>query len=380
MSGLRVLVVDDSVTVRKRLREILEADPDIGAVGEAADGREAIELCLRLRPDVITMDMAMPVMSGLAATEYIMAHQPTPILLISSSTNRGDLLHTYDALAAGAVDAFDKPSGAPSDDSWSRHFVGTVKLVARIPVVTRGWRTGASAVRAAQEAVRAGVAVPRRPEGSRADRPRLRVAALGASTGGPAALATVLHGLPRTFTVPVLVVLHIGPPFAQALTDWLDAQSWRDARYARAGEAVADAAGQVLVAPPDQHLRVYEGRVRLDSGSERNGCRPSVDVLFESLADDYGAAAAGCLLTGMGRDGAAGLLRLRTAGGLTIAQDEQTSVLYGMPREARLLGAAEHVLPLDQIGPALAAAAADRAARHGGAIRTGQPGGGHEGY
>jgi len=345
MEKVRVLVVEDSVTVRNHLCELLAADPGIEIVGQAGDGKQAIELCRRHRPDVITMDMMLPLMSGLAATEYIMAHCPTPILVVSASINRGELFKTYDALAAGAVDVLEKPRGNDSDAAWERGFVATLKLVSRIPVITHPRaRLGAAARTPRFAPVDA-------PNGGRHG----HIVALGASTGGPGAIIEVLRAIPPGFSLPLLVVLHINEPFGAAFADWLDAQTRHRVAFARDGDAIASAAGRVVMAPPGHHLIVREGRLRLTQDAERHSCRPSVDVLFESLAHEYGASGIGCLLTGMGRDGARGLLEIRQAGGRTIAQDEKTSVIWGMPREAVLLGAAERVLPLDEIGPALAA-------------------------
>ncbi len=347
MPKIRILVVEDSLTVRRRLCEVLAADPGLVVVGEAEDGQRAIELCQELQPDVVTMDMMLPVMSGLAATEYIMAYCPRPILIVSSSTNRGELFKTYEALAAGAIDVLEKPSGDDTDAAWEQRLVATVKLVSRIRVITHP---------------RARLAALGKPRPAQQESPlpvvaqtRQQVVAIGASTGGPGAMVTLLRGLPPGFPLPVLLVLHIGEPFGGAFAEWLDGQSCHRVSYPRDGEAVAAAAGRVVMAPPGSHLVVREGRFHLTSEAERHSCRPSVDVLFESVAIAYGPAAAGCLLTGMGRDGAAGLLAIRQAGGPTIAQDEATSVVYGMPREAVLLGAAERVLPLEQIAPALAA-------------------------
>ncbi len=344
---IRVLVVEDSLTVRRRLCEVLGADAELEVVGEAEDGKRAIELCQALKPDVVTMDMMLPVMTGLAATEYIMAYCPTPILIVSSSLQRGELFKTYDALAAGAVDVLDKPDGHEPDGDWEQRLVASVKMVARIRVITH---------------LRARLRLPARPPAparewspSPLPRPRCAVLAIGASTGGPAAIVDVLRALPAQMRVPMLLVLHINEPFGSAFAEWLDAQTPRRVAYAQDGEPLATAAGRVLMAPPDRHLRLQDGRLRLTQEPERHSCRPSVDVLFESVARDCAAAAAACLLTGMGRDGAAGLLAIRRAGGFTIAQDEASSVVYGMPREAALLGAAECILPLSEIGAALAA-------------------------
>ncbi len=343
MPKVRVLVVEDSQTVRARLVEILSSDPGIELVGEAGDGKEAIALCQQYRPDLITMDMMLPVMTGVAATEYIMAHCPTPILVVSASTNRGELFKIYDALAAGAVDVLEKPNGHEVAGDWERRFLSTVKLVARIRVITHP-RARLAELRARLLDTPPALAVQ-----------TCAVVAIGASTGGPGAIVDVLRGLPPQFRIPVLVVLHINEPFGTAFADWLDGQTPRRVAYAKDGVSVASFTGRVVVAPGGCHMIVRAGRLHLTDGAERYSCRPSVDVLFESIAADYGPSAAACLLTGMGRDGALGLLKIREAGGTTVAQDESTSVIYGMPREAALLGAAQQILRIGEIGPRLAA-------------------------
>jgi two-component system chemotaxis response regulator CheB len=348
MPRLRTLIVEDSPTVRERLRAILLSDPDFEVVGVADDGKSAIELCREHRPDVITMDMMLPVMTGLAATEYIMAHMPTPILVVSASFNRGEVFRTYEALAAGAVDVLEKPRGDEPEGAWEARFLSTLKLVARIKVITHP--------RARLRPPDPQIAPARRTEPPSHGR-MLRVAGIGASTGGPGAIVEVIRSLPEDFTLPVLLVLHIDGRFGGAFAEWLDGQTPRPASFARDGESVAAAAGRVVLAPPDQHLVVREGRLYLNRDPERFSCRPSVDVLFESIAREYGGSAAACLLTGMGRDGARGLLAIREAGGATIAQDEATSVVYGMPREAALIGAATRILPVGEIGPTLGAMA-----------------------
>jgi two-component system chemotaxis response regulator CheB len=348
MVKLRVLVVEDSLTVRRRLCEVLTADPEIEVVAEGENGQQAIELCQLHRPDVVTLDMQLPVVNGLAATEHIMAHFPTPILIVSASTNRGELFDTYDALAAGAVDVLEKPRGDATDAEWENRFLAAVKLVSRIRVITHPRARLGGLGRASTPMM---PAVPAsNPSGSR----NHDLIALGASTGGPSALVEVLRGIPVGLPVTTLVVLHIDEPFGAAFAEWLNGQTRHSVRYPVSGEPLAAARGSVLMAPPGRHLEIQEGRAIISNGPERHSCKPSIDVLFESLARDCGARTIACLLTGMGRDGAAGLLQIRRAGGATIAQDEQTSIVYGMPREAALIGAAERVLPISQIGPAVA--------------------------
>jgi two-component system chemotaxis response regulator CheB len=350
---LRVLVVEDSLTVRRRLCETLESAPDIEIVGEGVNGQEAISLCQSLRPDVMTLDMHLPIMSGLSATEYIMAHCPTPILIVSASTNRGELYKTYDALAAGAVDVLEKPRGDASDDGWDARFLAAVRLVARIKVIThpRG-RLDAARPRPSQP-----ISVPIE---TRVGVQPLRVLALGASTGGPSALVRVLRDIPVDLGLSVLLVLHIDEPFGSAFADWLSDQTPHPVRFAQGGEPLESNTSRVLMAPPGRHL-LAGPQLQLNDGPERHSCRPSIDVLFESLAQSAASRSAAVLLTGMGRDGATGLLALRQAGALTVAQDEDSSIVYGMPREAALIGAATHVLPLTEIGKLVAQSTIARA-------------------
>jgi len=339
---VRVLVVEDSLTVRRRIASALAADSELEVIGEAADGPRAIELCAALRPDVITLDLVLPGLDGVAVTEQVMAFHPTPIVVVSGASNRGEVLHTYDALAAGALDAIEKPDGTGDDATWDNHLRRTVKTAARVKVITHPRaRLGAATHRTA------GIARP------------IRAIAIGASTGGPAALARVLHALPADLPVPILLVIHVASAFAAGAAEWLDGQSKIPVRSAVHGEPLPRRG--VIVPAPDRHLIVErDGTLRLDAGPPRHFCRPAVDPLFESVAQAMGADSVGCLLTGMGRDGAAGLLAMRRAGATTIAQDEATSVVWGMPREAVVLGAAERVLPLDSVATTLRELAAQK--------------------
>ncbi|GAA2358137.1 chemotaxis protein CheB [Dactylosporangium salmoneum] len=337
---IRVLIVEDSATVRQCLREALAPGLGFDVVGEATDGAGAVEQCRRLRPDVITMDVQLPKMSGLAATEQIMALAPTPILVVCSADRR-ELFNTYDALAAGAVDVLEKPRGDDSDDTWPHRLRTAVKVVSRIRVVTRRLPTPPAPPPAVPAAVPAGV----------------RAIAIGASTGGPGAIVRLLKAVPAGFPIPLLYVQHlaVNESFAQAFTGWLAEQTGHAVGYARGGEALSSLGGRVTMAPPDLHLLVRNGHLHVSSAAPVHSCRPAADALFHSVATELGRQAAGCLLTGMGRDGAAGLLAMRRAGAATYAQDAASCVVYGMPGEAVALGAVAASLPPEEIGARLAA-------------------------
>lgn len=332
--------------MRRLLSEALQASPGFQLVGEAQDGRQAVEMCQRLRPDVVTMDMVMPDMDGLAATEQIMAHCPTPILVVSSSFNRGEMFQTYDALAAGAVDVLDKNHLVDSRQNWEARLLSTLRIVAKVKVIThpRGRLGSMGRERPLQP-----------PQAFQQRREGCRLLAIGGSTGGPGAVVEILRALPPSLPIPILLVLHVSRPFGDNLCEWLDSQSSYRVRYPRQGERLSEATG-VFMAPPDRHLVLQQGRLYLNQDKERHSCRPSVDVLFESLAREVAGKTCACLLTGMGVDGAAGLLALRQAGARTLAQDEKSCVVYGMPREAAKLGAAQTILPLSEIASAMAQA------------------------
>jgi two-component system chemotaxis response regulator CheB len=345
MPGVRVLVVEDSLTVRKRLCEVLSADDGIEVIGEAADGRQAVDMCMALRPDVVTMDMMLPVMNGLAATEHIMAHCPTPILVVSAC-QRNELFRTFDALAAGALEVLEKPSGDEDDGDWARRLVSSVKLVSRVRVITH--------LKAKLSHKQLAAHIPQQAEPCKPLQ-KTRLIALGSSTGGPGALVKILKALPAPLKVPVLIVQHIGDDFGVAFADWLAGQSRHPVRYARDREALEGTVGTVILAPPGRHLLLNEDRLVWFDGPPLHSCKPAIDHLFSAISrSSLAACTTACLLTGMGRDGASGLLDIRRAGGHTVAQDEASSVIYGMPKEAVKIGAAQQVLCLDEIGPMLA--------------------------
>jgi two-component system chemotaxis response regulator CheB len=321
--ALKILVAEESPATRQRLAEILSRG-GLQVVAEAWQGRQVVDLCEQLRPDLVLMSVDLEGMDGLEATEQIMAFSPTPILVLSDRPSHPSC---QKVLAAGAVDCI-------SSVDWEVGLVRRVRLVARVAVITH---PRARLKRAEQNA-------PPAP-----GLPRVRLICLGTSTGGPGALVDILGSLSPALQVPILVVIHIQPPLGGGFAQWLATKVPRPVSYAEGGELWGDCRGRVLLAPPDRHLRVAGPRLVLDDQPPRHSCRPSVDVLFESVAQEVGSSALACLLTGMGRDGAAGLLAIHRAGGLTMAQDEASSVVYGMPREAALLGAAQKIVSLPQV-------------------------------
>jgi len=335
---IRILIVDDSPTVRLTLQTILESDPEIKVVGFASNGQDALRKALQLRPDLITMDVLMPEMDGIDATRLIMAQCPTPIVVISAHRSDPELEIGFNALQAGAVQVIDKPANAfaPERASERAAMVATIKLMSEVRVVQRRF-----------DSQRRSTLPSPSPGQENAPRP-VDVVAIGASTGGPAALNVLLSGLPADFSTPILIVQHITIGFTHGLATWLQHACRLPIRIAQADERIQ--ASTVYIAPDDYHLQVIgTGRLQLVHSAPVNHVRPSVNMLFESVGRVYGARAVGVLLTGMGEDGARGLHTIRRQGGFTIAQDETTSVVYGMPKAAAELGACSTILPLDQI-------------------------------
>lgn len=345
---IKVLVVEDSLVVREFLVHILGSDPGIRVVGTASDGEEAIEAVRRLQPDVITMDIHMPKMDGLEATRRIMEIHPTPIVIVSGSSDPDDVAMTFRATEAGALAALRRPAGIghPDFEATARDLVQMVKLMSEVKVVRR-WPQA-----------RRDATMPRPPASSAEVRhvhapAKVRVVALGASTGGPPVLQTILAGLPKDFPAPVLIVQHMAAGFVQGFVEWLSQSSVLPVQIAVHGEIILPA--HVYVAPDEFQMKVERGgRIILSKDAPESGLRPSVSYLFRSLADTYGGDAVAALLTGMGRDGAEELKLLRDKGAVTIAQDKDSSVVHGMPGEAIRLDAAQLILPPEKIAPLLA--------------------------
>ncbi|MBI2215846.1 MAG: chemotaxis-specific protein-glutamate methyltransferase CheB [Candidatus Rokubacteria bacterium] len=337
----RVLLAEDSAVTREYLTYLLGEDPGLEVVGCARDGLEALEQAERLRPDLIVMDVHMPRMNGLEATRRIMERVPTPIVIVSASVSRDEVALTFEALQAGALTVVEKPPGPghPDQEAGTRRLLEAVRLMAEVKVVRR-WP-------ARQRSRPPAAPAPKQ------DR-LIRVVAMAASTGGPQVIAEILGQLPARLGVPLLVVQHITPGFAGGLADWLGRMTPLTVKIAEAGEVLR--AGSVYLGPSGFQLGVTrDDRIRLARGPAEGGFCPSATHLFRSVAEVYGQVAAGVLLSGMGQDGVAGLRQLRDAGGTTIAQDEETSVVFGMPGEAIRQGAAELVLSPDQIAAMLRA-------------------------
>ncbi|WP_044282571.1 chemotaxis-specific protein-glutamate methyltransferase CheB [Myxococcus stipitatus] len=333
---MRIVVAEDSPTARRLLVEILRADPGLTVVGEARDGVEAVELTQRLRPHLVTMDIQMPRMDGLEATRRIMTEAPTPIVVVSTLVER-DIQTSMTALRAGALAVLQKPVGpeSPDFDAESRRLRDTLKAMAEVKVVRRWPDRGPSPTS------------PARPP-ARKDIPlRAAVVALAASTGGPAALFQLLSELPPDFPAPLLVVQHIAIGFSQGLASWLATAGPLPVQVAEEGTLLLP--GHVYLAPDDRHLGVLDGRAQVSKAAPVNGFRPSATWLFRSVARSHGREALAVVLTGMGQDGLEGIRELRDAGGRVLAQDEASSVVFGMPGVVVSAGLANEVVSLTDL-------------------------------
>jgi two-component system chemotaxis response regulator CheB len=339
MKALRVVVVDDSAVCRELLGAILEEEGDIEVVGEAADGCAAIEVVARSNPDLVTLDVEMPAMDGLLAVEQIMAHTPVPILIVTGrpAEQRGHIL--FDAVQRGALDLIAKPRGEVAEEATTLRAL--VRSLARIPVIRHiaGRRPKSQSSPPAPETPTAAS-----PE-ARRDTPIVGVAA---SAGGPAAVNFVVGRLPPDFQGCVAVVQHLLPGFASSFVDFLRLHT--RLRVQLALQATRPSPGTVLVAPDYRHLVLSPaGTFVLSEFPARGGYRPSADVLFQSLAETCGPRAIGVVLSGIGDDGAAGLLAMRKAGAATFAQDEASCAVFGMPHAAWQRGAVAYMPTLDEL-------------------------------
>ena len=330
---VRVLIVDDSAVTREVLTALLNSDPEIRVIGQASTGLEAVEMTASLRPDLVMMDLMMPGMDGMDATRRIMARHPTPVLFLSSFFDKDGSYSRADAIAAGALDVVEKPALMP-DWRWQNSagkLIQKVKALAKVPVIAH--IHGARKLLAQEETQFESFVGPA------AD-----VVVMGASSGGPRVIEALLSSLPSTYALGIVVVQHMTDGFTTSMLRWLQERCVLQIKVAEEGDAIVPR--RVLFTPENRHLVAgIGGRIHLSDSEPVNGHRPSIDVTFQSIAKVYGARSAGIILTGMGSDGAKGLLAIRQAGGVTMAQDEESSPIFGMPRAAIELRAAQQVLP-----------------------------------
>jgi len=339
---IRVLVVDDSALMRKLISSLLEKDPEIEVVATAIDGCFALAKVEQLKPDVVTLDVDMPRMDGLTALGEMVSNHRTPVVMLSSLTTRGAAL-TMQALEKGAVDFVCKPTNNAKLADMSAELILKVKTAARANTVAFNPQPLATPVKKAPAIVGQG-------------RGTNRIVAIGASSGGPHALRYLLPRLPPDLDAGIVIVQHMPKSFTGMLAHWLNEICELHVKEAESGDSVSP--GRVLIAPGSSHMRIRKAltgyEVYLEDGALVNGHKPSVDVLFNSVASVCGTQSVALLMTGMGSDGAQGLGEIRKAGGYTIAQDKESSAIYGMPRAAIERGYADQVLPLTEMAPHLA--------------------------
>lgn len=337
---IRVLLVEDSQVTLVILRRILNSSPQIQVVGEARTGIEALELIPTVQPDVICTDLYMPKMDGLEFTSEVMTLYPRPILVISSWIQEEDSPHVFQLLEAGALDIFPKPStGLTMEDKLlNQELIHKIHILSGVKVFKKKRKSPSVVKRFETFSVQSYV----KPE----------IIVIGASTGGPQALNELFAQLPSNFPIPLICIQHICSGFLQGFMDWLSSSCRLPIQIAKPGDKPK--AGRIYFPPEQQHLELDErGRFICSDAPPLDGHRPSITVTFKSIAKFYGRATVGILLTGMGRDGAEGLQYIAQTGGLTIAQDEASSIIFGMPKEAIALGAAKLILPIHAIAPKL---------------------------
>jgi two-component system, chemotaxis family, protein-glutamate methylesterase/glutaminase len=345
---IRVLVVDDSAFMCKVLEEIINSDPQLEVAGQARDGRDAVALAESLRPDVITMDLNMPHVDGLQATELIMSQHPRPIVIVSSESREG-AASTLRALELGAIDFVPKPSSGIDLDMKNvrEDLTRKLKLAAKVRVVRTATRSKTSAPSSAgRSPAITGAAFAAQYGG------KFPIIVVAASTGGPAAVMRVVGSLPKELPAAVFLVLHMPAAFTKQFTLQLAEISPLPVKEAEHNEAAQP--GTIYLCPGSHHLRLSStGKIALDAGARIEGYRPCADVAFETVATYARSLAVGVVLTGMGSDAAKGAKAVKSAGGYVIAQDEASSVIFGMPAEAIKLGAVDEVTPLDEISAAI---------------------------
>lgn len=327
---LRVLVVDDSAFMRKIIADIINSDPLLEVVGTAVDGIDALEKIAKLKPDVITLDVNMPRMDGLTTLKHIMERNPLPVVMLSNVTQEGAEI-TFKALKMGAIDYVPKPSGELSLDihKIKTEIIDKIKNAANAKITIHEHKTQT-------------VSTVKRPQ-----KFKQKIITIGASTGGPPAIEDILLQLPANVP-PILIVQHMPVGFTKLFAQRLNSLTNFTVKEAEEGDAIVP--GQALIAPGGHHMIVTkEGKIHLDDGPPLHSVKPAVDPMMETAAEVYKAETIGIILTGMGRDGALGMKRIKKFGGTTIAQDESTCTVFGMPKAAIEEGCVDKVLPLSRI-------------------------------
>jgi two-component system, chemotaxis family, protein-glutamate methylesterase/glutaminase len=359
---IKVLVVDDSPSVREFLSHILGANEDMQVIGASCNGEDAVEFLKHHKADVVTMDVHMPKMDGFEATQAIMETNPTPIVIATGSSAGEETPLIFRAIEAGALAVIRRPPGTGHQEHEAsvREFIQTVRLMSEVKVIRRWARQPGTKEEGRRTADKDAprLRVQRAwshfdPRGAQVPPADIRVVAIGASTGGPLALQTILSGLPGDFPVPILIVQHMASGFMRGMVDWLSQSSGIPLHMAADGEEIMP--GHAYFAPEGVNMGIrHAGRLFFEKGGPRNGAIPSVSYLFHTVLDIYGENAVGILLSGMGKDGAEELRLLKEKGAVTIAQDEESSAVFGMPGEAVRLSGATYVLPPGEIAVALA--------------------------
>ncbi len=335
MNKIKVLIVDDSITIQQLLAYVISKDTGLEVIGMACNGRDALHQIKRQRPDVILMDVVMPLMDGIETTRHIMQIDPIPIIIVTAYYNNKEMDVSIEALRAGAVSVIQKPKGIgdPSFNCFKEELFSLIKTVSNVKLIPR-YSSNKTVVQRVIE------------------KKKYSIVVVGASLGGPQALISILSDLPADYGLPLLVVQHIADGFVNRLVDWLNRNTQLKVVIAKDGEVPRS--GYVYFAPDHSHLELNKNfTIKLSEDKEDHEAVPSVNRLFRSAAQTYGDRAIGILLTGMGRDGADGLLLMKQKGALTIVQDEESCMVFGMPKEAIQLGAAEKVLSLNDIAPTL---------------------------
>ena len=367
---IKVLLVEDSPVALNILQRLLKSCPEIAVVGTASNGKEALGLIPKLNPEVICTDFTMKGMDGLELTQQVMAKYPRPILVISNSVQKYDTKNVFKLLQAGALDVFPKPkTGRESDyGKVKEQLLDKIKVISGVSVFTKPLRqTVASSINtklSSTQTVSTSQAIKKISEQEKGNTIAylkatqdiapfpVKVVAIGVSTGGPRALNQVISPLPKNFPVPIICTQHISPGFLEGLVNWLDGESQLRIKIAQKGEYPRP--GTVYFAPENSHLQLTsQGQFIHTSTEPVDGHCPSATVMFQSVAKFYGRKSLGILLTGMGRDGATGMKAIAEIGGMTIAQDEKSCIVFGMPKAAIEIGAAKHILPLQKIAPLL---------------------------